>query len=240
MGAASFTAFSNKSNLTPKQLAVRNALPDYYVENVVISKEDIDGATASWNIIMTEESTVPFLEAKKDPRFNYFSVLSWFFDSFYEKFFQLAPEARPLFTHITLTSQGRLLAGVISSALGLLRNKDHLHKRLSSMTEKHSMKGAKSYQYGLMGKALIWGMEYVLGEAFTEFCRRCWIHVFSFLLSIIVPIAVNYEMTGSITSPRPASASTISETARGIRDAIENSIYNRRRSIEALNENEKS
>jgi len=150
----------------------------------------------------------------------------------------LAPEARPLFTHISLATQGRVLAGVISSSLGLLRNKDQLHKRLSSMTEKHSMKGTKSYQYGLMGEALIWGMERVLGDEFTEFNRQCWVHVFSFLLSIIVPIAVKYEMSGKMNSPRPSSTSTISETARGIRDAIENSLYNRHKTIDALNDQE--
>ena len=34
------------------------------------------------------------------------------------------------------------------------------------------------------------------GDLFTEFHRQSWIRVFSFLLQIIVPIAVHYELTG--------------------------------------------
>ena len=165
MGVASsiFTTSIVAKKKTPLQIAIEKALPSYYIENVVITKEDMEGASASWQIIMNAVDTVPFLEAKKDPNFQYYSALTWFFDSFYGKFFELCPEARPLFVHITISSQGRLLAGVISSALGLLRDKNQLYKRLSAMTEKHSIKGAKSYQYGLMGTALIWGMKLVLG-----------------------------------------------------------------------------
>ena len=217
---------------SPFDVAVEAAYPTYFVRDVIISTEDMEGASSSWQIIMHGENTSPFLAAHKDPDFKHSSVLTWFFDSFYERFFVLSPEARPMFTHISISAQGRLLAGVISSALGLLRNKDKLRQRLESMTKKHSIKGVKASQYGTMGSALIWGMELVLGHEFSSFHQRSWIRVFSFLLSVIVPIAVGFEMHGRMDSARSSSAS-YSDTARGIREVIETRLFQRQKKLDS-------
>jgi len=210
---------------SPLELAIEEQFPSYYVRGVEITVSDIEVTKSSWALIMSGVDTNPFLEAKKNPNFQYSSLLTWFFDSFYERFFVLSPEARPMFAHISISAQGRLLAGVISSALGLLRNKDQLHSRLAAMTLKHSLKGVKASQYGTMGAALIWAMELVLGDLFTDEVSTAWIRVYSLLLSVIVPIAVKYEFgQRSGRSISQDAQSKMSEGGMAIRSAIEHQL----------------
>ena len=216
-----FCFWSSKQKLTPLDIAIEEQYPSYYIRDVEITSADIEITKTSWGLIMSGVETKPFHIAKMNSNFEYSSLLTWFFDSFYEKFFVLSPEARPMFAHISISAQGRLLAGVISSALGLLRSKDQLHKRLEAMTLKHSMKGVKASQYGTMGAALVWAMELVLGELFTEAVSTAWLRVYSLLLSVIVPVAVRYEFeqTWTVTSRDKSSGS--SEYSSAIRAGIE-------------------
>ena len=229
MGTAATILFGSKKEqqyrpLTPLELAIENSLPPYYVRHVEINTNDICATKQCWGMIMNSDSTIPFLEAQRNPDFQHSSVLTWFFDSFYERFFTLSPEARPMFHHITISAQGRLLAGVISSALGLLQNKDQLHKRLAAMTQKHSMKGVKACQYGTMGSALIWAMDLVLGSDFTDDCKVAWTRVYSFLISIIIPVAVEYELGLKSGSASRRKSFSFSESGKNIRAAIENKL----------------
>ena len=163
--------------------------PPYYIPNVCLTDADMAKATSSWNLIMGSTNTTPFMEAQRNSNFNYASCLLWFFDVFYERFFELSPEALPLFSFVSITSQGRLVAGVISSALGLLQSPQLLRDRLTLMTSKHKRRGVRPDQYGKMGAALIWAMRIVLGESFLEEHRVAWTRLYSYLLSIIVPVA---------------------------------------------------
>ena len=217
-----FSCFGLATNkLSPLELTINQQFPSYYIRDVEITSADIEITKTSWGLIMSGVETKPFHVAKLDPNFKHSSLLTWFFDSFYERFFVLSPEARPMFAHISISAQGRLLAGVISSALGLLRNKDQLHKRLEAMTLKHSMKGVKASQYGTMGAALVWAMELVLGELFTEAVSTAWLRVYSLLLSVIVPVAVGYEFEQTRSMASQDRSSMGSEFSSGIRASIE-------------------
>jgi len=99
-----------------------------------------------------------------------------------------------MFTHVSIVSQGKLLAGVISSALTHLSDTDRLKTRLLGMVKAHNGKGVKSSYYGCMGDALVWALETVIGDEFSIECKLSWHRVYSYLLSIILPEVVKYEI----------------------------------------------
>jgi len=171
-------------------------MPLYYLDDEVHT-EDIKRANVSWKIIMDGKNTSQFMIARESPIFFHTSILTWFFDTFYEKMFEICPETRSYFSGVSMATQGKLVAGVISSALGMLRDPIRLRKKLTAMTEKHNGKGIKSVYYGYMGTALFYALKHVLGSEFDDHTARSWVKIFSFLLSIIIPVVVNYETNNS-------------------------------------------
>ena len=165
-------------------------IPRVYVQDVVIIDDDISFVNLSWDMVMSQHSTAPFRLKAKEIGFNYTSVLTWFYDALYNRFFELCPEAKPLFHRVSMVNQGRLIAGVISSAIYSLKQRQKLVDKLSKNTEAHSGKGIKSEWYSKMGEALIWALEEVIGDPFDAATRLAWERVYSFMLSIILPIAV--------------------------------------------------
>ena len=142
---------------------------------------------------MSAEETVPFkerLSKKCENNFSYTSVLTWFYDAFYNRFFEICPDAQPLFHNVSMVSQGRLIAGVISSAINLLKVPTKLREKLTENTIRHNGKGIKSEWYSKMGEALIWALHHVIGDVFDEATTVAWKRIYSFMLSIILPLAV--------------------------------------------------
>jgi len=187
--------------------------PEYYVQNVVVTDNDISLAKSSWDIIMSAKETTPFSERlakKSENAFNYTSVLTWFYDVFYSRFFEICPDAQPLFHSVSMVSQGRLIAGVISSALHSLKDPVKLKEKLTDNTIKHNGKGIKSEWYSKMGEALIWALGHVIGGPFDEPTTLAWQRIYSFMLSIILPLAVEYEVAEKHASSKISSTKTSS------------------------------
>jgi len=165
-----------------------------YFTNDEITEQDVKLTTASWQIVMNGEETEAFLIHKNDPTFQHATCLTWFFDSFYGRFFELAPDAKPLFSNVSIIGQGRLISGVITSALNMLSNKAKLEEKLTSIATNHAPYGIKTTHYGLMGEALVWALGHVLGSKFDSLTMRAWLRVYSYLLSIILPVATAAEL----------------------------------------------
>jgi hemoglobin-like flavoprotein len=175
---------------------MKSIVPDYYIENCIPTEDDIFHASKAWNKVMAEDNTKPFRDIKaNDPTFEYSSSLTWFYDVFYARFFELCPQAKPFFAKTSMLAQGRLIAGVISSSLMAVKEPDQLRKRLTHMTEKHNGKGIAAVKYGFMGNALLDALDRVLGpEDFDALARLAWIRIYTFMLNIILPIVVDYEL----------------------------------------------
>lgn len=190
--------------------------PEYYIQNVIITDDDISKANASWDIIMSSKETIPFMERvakRNDDTFNYTSVLTWFYDVFYNRFFEICPDAQPLFHHVSMVNQGRLIAGVISSALYSLKNPTKLKDKLTENTRRHNGKGIKSEWYTKMGEALIWALGHVIGDLFDEATNMAWRKIYSFMLSIILPLAVEYEVEEHHSTSSKQAAASRSQSA---------------------------
>lgn len=200
---------SNRSRSYKRDFEKRlqDVKPDFYVQNVSVTDDDIFLAKSSWDLIMSAEETVPFKERvskKSENGFNYTSTLTWFYDAFYNQFFEICPDAKPLFHKVSMVSQGRLIAAVITSALNSFKEPSKLKEKLSENTKRHNGKGIKSEWYSKMGEALIWALEHVIGDLFDEPTKQAWNRIYSFMLSIILPLSVEHEVVES----RSASTKT--------------------------------
>ena len=168
-------------------------MPLYYVKDLVVTDYDISMARASWKAIVDGASPA-FEEAKKNPDFTAASCLTWFYDCFFSRLFDVNPAARPMFK-TNLQSLGRVLMGLISTALNQLKDPSTFEKTLINLAHSHSKRGVRGVQYGIMGDVLFWTLRKCLGTKYDNATSHSWTKIFSYMLKIIVPIAVADEIT---------------------------------------------
>jgi hemoglobin-like flavoprotein len=106
-------------------------------------------------------------------------------DLFYKRLFDIAPEYRPLFKD-DMTAQKRKLASMLRFVVGALDWPDEIWAAKISPDEDLVMvvsalgrRHAQLYQvpeeaYAPVGEALLWTLDYGLGEAFTSEVRDAW------------------------------------------------------------------
>ena len=184
---------SNKFKCAPLTRAMDvSAYPPYYSRDLIATDVDVRIASETWAIIF-EKSTVTtaFLTAKNNDDFRHTSLLSWFYSLFYERFFQLAPDAIPVFSSIGEDILEKLVSKLVSCTLSVLRDPIGVRKNLLSLSRLHKEKGVKVEHYGSMGASLFWAIKAVLGERYDSTVKKAWKNLFCHLLSIIIPLALS-------------------------------------------------
>jgi hemoglobin-like flavoprotein len=99
---------------------------------------------------------------------------------FYGKLFSLDPSIRSLFKQ-DLREQGRNLTSMVSVAVGSLSRPQKITLAVQQLGRRHAAYGVAPRHYELVGIALLWMLEQVLGEAFTPEVRQAWAEVYSLL-----------------------------------------------------------
>eukprot|EP01036_Dinobryon_divergens_P041878 gene41878-55560_t len=117
-------------------------MPSYFIRNATVTERDVFEARASWKHI-TKSTSPLFIQNKKSEDFSYSSCLTWFYDSFYERLFDVNPSARPLFKHCNIQSQGRILVSIISTALNQLEEKVSFNFSMEKLAHNHSKFGVR-------------------------------------------------------------------------------------------------
>jgi hemoglobin-like flavoprotein len=129
--------------------------------------------------------------------------LVFFFDTFYARLFELAPQVRPLFRN-SIKSQGRALVKMLDTAVHLLDSVHALRPRLEALALRHVAYGAKLEDFGVVGEALLYALRASLGpRLFTPDVEHAWLLSYSLMLSIMLPAAY-----GSSSPSATAAAST--------------------------------
>eukprot|EP01036_Dinobryon_divergens_P044376 gene44376-59215_t len=173
------------------------AFPDYYIDNVVVTDEDIMLASRPWKILISGENTLPYLtfKAVKSKTFKYTSSLAWFYSAFYGELFKISPDTEFKFVFADLGKQYKenLVNGLIESLLIAKNDRDVLHRALFK-TVKNKSKGVRisRLDYVMMGEALFWAFELVIGSGFEDE-RLSWIRIYSHMLSVILPMVPEYR-----------------------------------------------
>lgn len=173
---------------------VQLLMPDYYINDVFVIEDDIVLARASWKRILNDDSD-EFKSLKNGPsEFSSPSCLTWFYDVFYLRLFDVNPSARPFFKGTNMQAQGRVLCGVISTALNQLKSPEGFVQLLTKLTHVHSERGIRGMQYGIIGEVLFWSLKHCLGDSYDERTNQAWIKIFSYMLKIIVPVSLADEI----------------------------------------------
>jgi hemoglobin-like flavoprotein len=129
---------------------------------------------------------------KLDPDFDKMSCLSWFYESFYDRLFDVHPSSRVQFKQ-NIIVQGKALVNMISACLSLLNKPTELVKVLENMAKMHTSRGVMAHQYGVVGECLLWTFDHCLGDEFTEDSKVGWIRIYSFMIDVIIPVALKEE-----------------------------------------------
>jgi hemoglobin-like flavoprotein len=108
---------------------------------------------------------------------------------FYRRFFELAPDARPLFPQ-EMERQHLKLMDMIAAIVGAIENHDLFQSIIRHTGRDHARFGAKPAHFAAFGEALIGGMEQQFGAAFTAEHREAWTRLYD---------AVQHTMIGGAT-----------------------------------------
>jgi hemoglobin-like flavoprotein len=111
---------------------------------------------------------------------------------FYEKLFELDPEAQRLFARTDMEAQGRKVMQMFAEIVRLLDQPESLVSEVADLGRRHVHYGVHDSQYDSVGTALLWTLERGLGPAFTDEVRDAWSEVY-LLVSAVARRATTRE-----------------------------------------------
>src|SRR5262245_11941028 len=109
--------------------------------------------------------------------------------TFYDRFFELAPDAQRLFPS-DMERQHLKLMDSIAAIVGALDKRDLLQSVVSETGRHHVGFGAKPPHFAAFGEALIWGLEQQFGAAFTPELKAAWITLYDAVQSDMMRAAL--------------------------------------------------
>jgi hemoglobin-like flavoprotein len=99
---------------------------------------------------------------------------------FYRRLFELAPDARSLFTR-QIDVQVRKFVDMLSWVIAHLEKPDELCREMRELGARHSSYGVRVDHYAPVGSALIWMFQHALGEHFTPEMEEAWLEAYAFI-----------------------------------------------------------
>jgi hemoglobin-like flavoprotein len=170
-------------------------LPIYY-SNLPPSNEEFTAAYDAWKLILNNRS--PHFLSKKaaDPTFMFENCNEYFFHVFYNRFFDIHPDVRVLFTK-PINKQGSFLLRFITMCLDAWNDQEKWDKNLINLTNIHNKMGIKAVEYGINGEVLFYTLRECLGSGYTDIAHRGWVKIYSRMLITIVPRVVRFELANT-------------------------------------------
>lgn len=96
---------------------------------------------------------------------------------FYQRFFELAPEAQRLFSN-DMERQHLKLMDMIAAIVGALDKRELFQSIISHSGHQHAKFGVQPSHFVAFGDALIWSLEQQFGTAFTPELKQAWIALY--------------------------------------------------------------
>jgi hemoglobin-like flavoprotein len=104
---------------------------------------------------------------------------------FYEKLFELDPEAQRLFARTDMEAQGRKVMQMFAEIVRMLDQPEALVNEVAELGRRHVRYGVSDGQYDSVGTALLWTLERGLGPAFTDEVRNAWTEVYLLISTVL-------------------------------------------------------
>ena len=103
---------------------------------------------------------------------------------FYDKLFELDPEASHLFARTNMEAQGKKVMDMFAEIVRTLDQPETLVAEVADLGRRHVQYGVRESQYDSVGTALLWTLEQGLGEAFTPEVRDAWTEAYLYVSAI--------------------------------------------------------
>ena len=103
---------------------------------------------------------------------------------FYDKLFELDPDAARLFSNTDMDAQGRKVMRMFAEIVRTPDQPESLVAEMADLGRRHVQYGVHDSQYDSVGTALLWTLEQGLGEAFTPEIRDAWTEAYLYVSAI--------------------------------------------------------
>jgi hemoglobin-like flavoprotein len=104
---------------------------------------------------------------------------------FYERLFELDPEAQRLFAGTNMAEQEEKLMAMFAEIVRVLDQEDVLVTEVAALAHRHVDYGVKDADYESVGAALMWTLEEGLGDAFTPEVKSAWTEAYLLVASVM-------------------------------------------------------
>ena len=112
---------------------------------------------------------------------------------FYHRLFTLQPTLRLMFP-ADLTEQKQKLMATLGFAVGSLTKFDVLVPALAGLGRKHALYGVKDEHYALVGEALLWTLDELLGaDIFTTETQAAWTKMYGTVADVMQQAGREYS-----------------------------------------------
>ena len=103
---------------------------------------------------------------------------------FYEKLFELDPEATQLFARTDMDAQCKKVMIMFAEIVRTIDQPETLVAEVADLGRRHMHYGVHDSQYDSVGAALLWTLEQGLGEHFTSEVRDAWTEAYLYVSTI--------------------------------------------------------
>lgn len=104
---------------------------------------------------------------------------------FYDKLYELDPEARALFSTTNMDEQRHRLMETIAYLTAEIADTERFVTDLVALGRRHGGYGVRDSDYDAAGVALLWTLEQALGSAFTPEARDAWNEAYQAMASVM-------------------------------------------------------
>ena len=92
---------------------------------------------------------------------------------FYNRLFEIAPDIEPMFKRPAL-EQSRKLTTILDHVIEKLDALDDIVENIVKLAQRHETYGVKPEHYTLVGEALLWTLEWELGDEWNDDLKFAW------------------------------------------------------------------
>ena len=112
---------------------------------------------------------------------------------FYNRVFEIAPEARNMF-HKPIEEQSRKLLVTLSFIISKLDRLDEIVSEVVKLAKRHINYGVKPAHYAIVGEALLWTLEKGLTEQWNDELKQAWTDCYTILSNAMIEAAEYTEL----------------------------------------------
>lgn len=174
--------FSNES-----RVLLEHYMPPFCLMDPVLSPEVGDITKNTWESIINGDAQGFRTMKEVHP---HISALTYFYDRFYSQLFFLYPEVRHFFQGSIAHQGRRLVKSMMGLATMVCYDKNNVDKKLVWLANKHSEACIHPQYYGGFMWNILITLRHCLGTDWTPEVEEAWVISASYMLRVMVPIAV--------------------------------------------------